>query len=82
MLWIISKVFEKNTYGILQGSILGPLFFVIYINGLPSVINRELGQILLFAHDTKYVVLQSFNINQVGLQVCAELFTSLPSVLK
>ena len=36
--------------GISQGSVLGPLFFAIFINNQPSLLNNK---VLLFADDTK-----------------------------
>ena len=41
---------EEVTSGIPQGSVLGPLLFVVYINDLPDHVDSEA---YLFAEDTK-----------------------------
>ena len=40
------------TSGVPQGSLLGPLFFIVYINDLPGVISKE-SSIALYADDSK-----------------------------
>jgi hypothetical protein len=61
-----SSKWEVLKCGVPQGSILGPLFFLIYINDLPTTANND-NNMVLFADDTSIIITDSnrrgFNIN-------------------
>ena len=64
---VTNSYFNSNTvsewtkikYGVLQGSILGPLLYLVHINDLPKAIEHEALPIL-FADDTS-ILLTSLN---------------------
>ena len=55
------------TYGTVQGSILGPLIFILYVNDMFDSVNQS-GNIYMYADDT-LIVTQSNNIEDVSNQI-------------
>ena len=51
----IESTWEKIKQGVPQGSILGPIFFLIYINGLPKLASVG-NKIFLYADDSSIIV--------------------------
>ena len=76
---------DKINMGVPQGSVLGPLFFLIYINDLPSVIPYTLSNknssIVLFTDDTSVIISEPCLMNferkiNIVFQIMKEWFNS------
>ena len=66
-----SQIFKKIYHGVPQGSILGPLLFILYINDFASVSEKLF--YVLFADDTN-IFLNGKDINKLVEIIQSELF--------
>ena len=53
-------------YGVPQGSILGPLLFIIHINAIPNV--SQIAKFILYADDAN-IIITGNNITEVDAQL-------------
>ena len=66
--------FKTVLSGIPQGSVLGPLLFVVYINDLPDICDRS-SNLFLFADDAELFKSITTNNDYIALKrICQELF--------
>ena len=57
--WMDGWMEKKVKNGVPHSSILGPLFFLIYINDLPKITGSD-AKVVLFPDDTSIVVTKCF----------------------
>jgi hypothetical protein len=70
--YVFSSSWETVKHSVTQGSILGPLLFLFYINDLPAIFSDSVKRVL-FADDTSLVI-SSYNNVQYSNDVNTSLY--------